>query len=163
MKEIKQVLNTLITESNKLSNNDAKLSTAVIKFLQREPHSDNDLELFFTLDYRLDVIKEHILEDQGIDSKNYAIIKHYDFVKNIISDLIQELEGRACCADKASSIIKLYVKEVESFDNSKWYLPSKGDMTIWKNLIESILMLQYGKSDNFIVNVERLKTLYKSK
>ena len=158
MRNLKKIVDTLVASGEKLTDRDIELMNAMNNFINVSD-KDNVLDMFWTLDYRTDIIKGQILEDKN--PKQKIMIKHYNFVKEIISNLISELEGAACSVDKASSIIEIYFNEINELNNTVWYMPNKGTAKDWNELVESTLMLQYGKSDRFIDAVNHIKNIYK--
>lgn len=158
MRNLKKIVDTLVASGEKLTDRDIELMNAMNNFIDVSD-KDNILDIFWTLDYRTDIIKGQILNNKNPKQRN--MIKHYTFVKEIISNLISELEGTACSVDKASSIIKIYFNEINELNNTVWYMPNKGTAKDWNELVESTLILQYGKSDRFINAVNNIKNIYK--
>lgn len=158
MENFKKIIDTLVASGEKLTDRDIELMNAMDNFINVSD-KNNVLDMFWTLDYRTDIIKGQILEDKS--PKQKIMIKHYNFVKEIIANLISELESTACSVDKASSIIEIYFNEINELNNTVWYMPNKGTAKDWNELVESTLMLQYGKSDRFIDAVNHIKNIYK--
>ena len=157
MENFKKIIDTLVASGEKLTDRDIELMNAINKFINISD-KDDILDMFWMLDYRTDIIKGQILKNKNPKQRN--MIKHYTFVKEIIANLISELEGTACSVDKASSIIKIYFNEINELNNTVWYMPNKGTAKDWNELVESTLMLQYGKSDRFINAVNHIKNIY---
>lgn len=158
MENLKKIIDALIASGEELTDRDIELMNAMNNFIKISD-KDDILDMFWMLDYRIDTIKRHLLKDKSPKQRN--IINHYTFIKEIVADIISELEGTACSVDKASSVIKIYFNEINKLNNTVWYMPNKGTAKDWNELVESTLMLQYGKSDRFINAVNHIKNIYK--
>lgn len=158
----KEVIQSIVKESEKINEPEQKaLLQACMPFIY-----DDNIDLFFSLDYNIKNIKNYILKQLNKENdKERLIILYEDFVEDVITDFIQREEGFTCSVDKSRHIIRNYIKcckgEDTILDNSLWYAPSKGTIKDWNDFVESILELAIaGKTSKFMNEYRSMLGIY---
>ena len=94
------------------------------------------------------------------DEHKQFILQNYfmrtKFICNHLENLIIRLNGSMCSFDKVRWLINSYLdyiltSNIPVVEERKFWIPSKGDISLWFNFITSILKLYDGDSDEYFL------------
>lgn len=159
------IVNTLLKDIDVIEDDEKELYHASKKYLAKYGEI-NTTDTFFMYDMVVKKIKRNILAENKITNDEIKeIIINYDFIENIIAEIIKEVEGSACSVDKARSVVSNYIKTLKKeevkLNNSEWWNPKKGNLENWNNLCSSIVNLTHGFSENFVKERKNIMNLYR--
>jgi hypothetical protein len=128
----------------------------------REAIQDNDSERFyFALMYPLSQVVDGLLSAELPDSDSARFLfKHSEFVERNLSGIFSKFEGRACSADKASTVIRSLLRFFRegreiSFDRTQQYTYHLPKMVLCEHaeivaFFQALHALYYGQADAYI-------------
>ena len=166
-KGIKDVINSLLDSADALDEDDES-EMALYQTASKFIVPSNGMDMFFLLDYNIDKIKRIACQNEKMGQEEETIMCNYEFIKNIITHVIQQGEGSCCSVDKANTVIRNFIKtknkEKVIFSHKEWYEPKIGTLKEWNALVEGTAMLAIGGViTKFLVAIAPILKKYEEK
>lgn len=156
--ELKGVLDCLVSNINEQAK-DSKL----FKFLVSKPSVlESPSEFFFSTIYEnhlavSEAIKAVKKLPKDTESEYVSIFLDHAFYDGHVENLCAQIEGWVCSGDKSSTIIKRYMRYLQTGEKGNWdpqdpkcfWLPKFGTQDQWYEFVHSLYLFKYGHPEKY--------------